>query len=410
MGAKITFLIYKHSFCAKFYTGKDVASRVSTKKSIFLLPNPTPLKQLLSFVHKEFMHIWRDKRTILVVIGLPIMQMILFGFAISTEIRNVRYGVFNPKKDEISLKIEEHFRCNNYFTYIEDITDPNHYTDYFKRNKVDMILVFEDNFEYKLTHQGEAHIQILSDGIDPSSSTAIANYANQIIQKFQKENAKQAPNGHFIIPQIKLLYNPQMKSAFNFVPGVMGLVLTIICAMMTAVSIVREKERGSLEVLLVSPIKPIYIIIAKMLPYLVISTIIMFLIILLSFFMLGVPMAGSYFTFCLISLVFVIATLALGLLISTLVENQVIAMLISGMGLMMPTALLSGMIFPVDNMPWLLRVISSIIPARWFIAAVRKVMIEGLEFVFIYKEFIILCFMTVVLLIISLKKFKIRLE
>ena len=336
--------------------------------------------------------------------------MILFGFAISTEIRNIRFGVFNPKKEEVSLKIEEHFRNSRYFTYIEDITDPNHLAGYFKQNKMDMILVFEDYFEYKLIHQNEAHIQILTDGIDPNLSTSIAHYAHQIIQKYQQENAIQVSNGNFIIPHIRLLYNPQMKSAFNFVPGVMGLVLTIICAMMTAVSIVREKERGSIEVLLVSPMKPIYIMISKMLPYLVISTFIMLLIILLSIFMLGVPMAGSYVTFCIISFVFVIATLALGLLISTLVDNQVIAMLVSGMGLMMPTALLSGMIFPIDNMPWLLRTISVIIPARWFIAAVRKIMIEGLGFVFLYKEFIILCFMTLVLLIISLKKFKIRLE
>jgi ABC-2 type transport system permease protein len=377
---------------------------------IFLLQNLLHLKQLLSFVNKEFMHIWRDKRTILIVIGLPIMQMILFGFAISTEIRNVRFGVFNPKRDEVSLKLVEHFKNNHYFTYIQDITEPNHYVDYFKQDKVDMILVFEDNFEYKLTHQNEAHINILTDGIDPNSSTAIANYARQIIQKFQQENTMQAPNGNIVVPQIKLLYNPQMKSAFNFVPGVMGLVLTIICAMMTAVSIVREKERGSIEVLLISPIKPIYIMIAKMLPYLVISAVIMLLIILLSIFMLQVPMAGSYFTFCLVSFVFVIAMLSLGLLISTMVENQVIAMLISGMGLMMPTALLSGMIFPTDNMPWVLRAISVILPARWFISAVRKVMIEGLDFVYIYKEFIILCFMTLVLLIVSLKKFKIRLE
>jgi len=368
------------------------------------------MKQFLTFVNKEFMHIWRDKRTILVVIGLPIMQMILFGFAISTEVRNIRFGVFNPSKDAITLKLEEHFRNNPYFTYIEDVTDPNHYVDYFKQDRVDMILVFENNFEYKLTHQGKAHIQVLTDGIDPNSSTAIANYANQIIQKFQQENIIQAPAGNIIIPQIRLLYNPQMKSAFNFVPGVMGLVLTIICAMMTAVSIVREKERGSMEVLLVSPIKPIYIMISKMLPYLVISVFIMLLIILLSVFMLGVPMAGSYFTFSLVSLVFVIAMLALGLLISTLVENQVIALLISGMGLMMPTALLTGMIFPIDNMPWLLRTISTLLPARWFIAAIRKVMIEGLDFMYIYKEFIILCLMTLALLMISLKKFKIRLE
>jgi ABC-2 type transport system permease protein len=368
------------------------------------------MKQFLSFVHKEFMHIWRDKRTILVVIGLPVIQMILFGFAISTEVRNVRFGVFNPSKDATSVKLVEHFKNNHYFSYVDEIVDPNHYDTYFKQDKVDMILVFDHHFEYKLTHQGEAHIQILTDGIDPNSATAIANYANQIIQKYQQETTAQSPVGHFIIPQIRLLYNPQMKSAFNFVPGVMGLVLTIICAMMTAVSIVREKERGSLEVLLVSPCKPIYVMLAKMLPYLVISGIIMLLIILLSIFMLGVTMAGSYVTFSFISLIFVIAMLAVGLLISTLVDNQVIALLISGMGLMMPTALLSGMIFPVDNMPWLLRTISALLPARWFISAIRKVMIEGLDFVYIYKEFIILCLMTLVLLVISLKKFKIRLE
>ena len=356
------------------------------------------------------MHIWRDKRTILVVVGFPVIQMILFGFAISTEVKNVRFGVFNTSKDATTLKLEDHFKNNYYFTYIEDITDPNHYDIYFKQDKVDMILVFEDKFEYKLMHQGKAHIQILTDGIDPNSSTAIANYANQIVQKFQQEIITQAPAGNIIIPQIRLLYNPQMKSTFNFVPGVMGLVLTIICAMMTAVSIVREKERGSMEVLLVSPIKPIYIMISKMLPYLVISVFIMLLIILLSVFMLEVPMSGSYFTFSLLSLVFVIAMLALGLLISTLVENQAIALLISGMGLMMPTALLSGMIFPIDNMPWLLRFVSALLPARWFIAAVRKIMIEGLDFVYIYKEFIILCFMTLVLLMVSLKNFKIRLE
>jgi ABC-2 type transport system permease protein len=368
------------------------------------------MKQLLSFVKKEFIHIWRDKRTLLIVIGLPVMQMLLFGFAISTEIRNIRFGVFNPKNDVTSLKVEEQFRNSMYFTYIENIIDQNHFADYFRNNRVDMILVFENNFEYKLAHQGVAHIQIIIDGIDPNTSTAIANYANQIIRKFQQENTIQSPSGYFIIPQIKMLYNPQMKSAFNFVPGVMGLVLTIICAMMTAVSIVREKERGSLEVLLVSPMKPIYIMISKMLPYLVISTVIMALIILLSVFMLGVPMVGSYFTFCVVSLIFVIAMLAMGLLISTLVENQVVALLISGMGLMMPTALLSGMIFPIDNMPWLLRFIATILPASWFISAIRKIMIEGLDIVYIYKEIIVLGSMTFLLLLVSLKNFKIRLE
>ncbi len=367
------------------------------------------MKQLLSFIKKEFRHIFRDKRTVLVLIGMPFAQMLLFGFAISTEVKDARFAVYNPHPDPTSMELIEQFEASQYFERVHETVNPAQIEQLFRENKADVVLVFDNPFEKNLQQNGEAHLQVLTDGIDVNTSSSIANYAAQIVQSYNKSHATSAA-GKVIIPEVRLLYNPQMKSTYNFVPGVMGLVLTIICAMMTAVSIVREKEKGTMEVLLVSPMRPVYIIIAKMLPYLEVSAISMVMIVLMAVFLLEVPMAGSLWLFSLISTIFILSMLALGLLISTVAENQTIAMLISGMGLMMPTALLSGMIFPVDNMPWLLRTIASVLPARWFIAAVRKIMIEGLSFMYIYKEFLILLLITSILLIISFKNFKTRLE
>ena len=201
-----------------------------------------------------------------------------------------------------------------------------------------------------------------------------------------------------------------MKSAYNFVPGVMGLIFMIICAMMTSISIVREKEQGTMELLLASPIRPLFIIVAKAIPYLALSAVNLTTILLLSVFLLQVPVSGSIFWLIVISLIFISVSLSLGLLISSIVRTQIAAILVSGIGLMMPTIVISGMIFPVENMPELLQWISSIVPVRWYIDAVKKLMIEGLEIKFALKELNILLVMAVILLTVSLKKFKYRLE
>ena len=212
-----------------------------------------------------------------------------------------------------------------------------------------------------------------------------------------------------IVPQLKLLYNPQMKSAYNFVPGVMGLILMLICAMMTSISIVREKETGTMEVLLVSPVKPLFIILAKAVPYFVLSFVNLTTILLLSVYVLDVPVAGSLF-WLVVSLLFIFVSLALGLLISTVTRTQVAAMLVSGLMLMMPTMLLSGMIFPIESMPVILQAISAVLPARWYIQAVRKLMIEGVDVSLVLMEVGILATMAVLLITVSFKKFKHRLE
>ena len=240
--------------------------------------------------------------------------------------------------------------------------------------------MFEAGFDNNLRHTGKARVQLIADATDPNNATILTSYASNIIADYQQSRIMQQQSPIQIIPQIKLLYNPGMQSAYNFVPGVMGLILMLICAMMTSISIVREKETGTMEVLLVSPVRPLWMIIAKMVPYFVLSCVNLVTILLLSVYVLHVPVAGSLFSLALLSWIFIVVSLLLGLLVSTIARTQVEAMLFSGMVLMMPTVLLSGMIFPIENMPLPLQLISNVIPARWYIVGIKKIMIDGKEF------------------------------
>ena len=342
---------------------------------------------------------------------MPIVQIILFGFAISTEVTNIRVAVYDTSNDIVTQRLRDRIETNSYFEITHFINTPDEVDALFRQNKIDLVIVFEDKFNENLMHTGNASVQLITDATDPNMATTISGYATNIINTYQQElNENRSVLPLQIIPEIKLLYNPQMKSAYNFVPGVMGLILMLICAMMTSVSIVREKERGTMEVLLVSPIQPISIILAKAVPYLLLSLVNLCTILLLSVYVLHVPVAGSLFWLGIVSLIFIFVALALGLLVSTLVNSQVAAMLVSGMVLMIPVILLSGMIFPIESMPLLLQWISNIIPARWFIAAVKKIMIEGLDITYAWKEVCILIGMATFLMIVSLKKFKYRLQ
>ena len=367
------------------------------------------MRQFTTFVRKEYYHIFRDKRTMLILLVMPIIQILLFGFAITTEVKNVKVAVFDPSKDVSTQQIKERFQAGEYFTIVEELTHHDQINDVFKSGKINLVIVFSENFANNLLHTGEAAIQLISDGTEPNQASMLTGYASGILSSYQQELMEQYNVPFRIIPEVKMLYNPQMKSAYNFVPGVMGLILTLICAMMTSIAIVREKETGTMEILLSSPIKPIYIILAKAVPYFTLSVFNIATILLLSVFVLDVPIAGNLIWLTLISFLFVFLALSLGLLISTLVDTQMAAMLASGMGLMMPIMLLSGMLFPIESMPKILQWISSIVPARWYIEAVKKIMIQGVEIRFVAKELIILATMAVFLTSVSLKKFKIRL-
>jgi ABC-2 type transport system permease protein len=341
---------------------------------------------------------------------MPIVQIILFGFAITTEVKNTHIAIFDPSKDASTGRIKERLQASDYFTIDEELTSPDQINDVFKYGKIGLVVVFSENFADNLLHQGEASVQLVSDGTDPNQASTLTGYASGILASYQQELMEQYKIPFQIIPEIKMLYNPQLKGAYNFVPGVMGMILMLICAMMTSIAIVREKEMGTMEILLSAPLKPIYIILAKAVPYFTLSIVNLITILLLSVFVLDVPIAGSLPLLILVSLVFIFLSLSLGLLISNLVSTQMAAMMSSGMVLMMPIMLLSGMMFPVDSMPDILQWVSAIIPARWYNEAVKKIMIQGVEFRFVAKELTILSIMAFGLIVFSLKQFKTRLN
>lgn len=369
------------------------------------------MKQFLSFVRKEFYHIFRDRRTMLILLGMPVVQIILFGFAITTEVKNMKVSVLDYSKDVSTRQIIDKLNAGEYFNINQLLCSNDEIEESFRKSNSDLIIVFEANFDSNLRHTGKAKIQLIADATDPNNATILTSYAANIISDYQRNlMAQQQQTPIQIIPQIKLLYNPGMQSAYNFVPGVMGLILMLICAMMTSISIVREKEMGTMEVLLVSPVRPLWMIIAKMVSYFVLSCVNLTTILLLSVYVLHVPVAGSIFSLALLSWIFIIVSLLLGLLVSTIARTQVEAMLFSGMVLMMPTVLLSGMIFPIENMPIPLQIVSHIIPAKWYIIGVKRIMIEGLSISYARIEIGILIGMAIILMTVSLKKFNKRLE
>lgn len=340
----------------------------------------------------------------MILLGMPVLQIILFGFAITTELNHSRVAVLDPSKDAVTTRITERIDENRYFSVVKELSSASDIETVFRHDEADIVVAFTPDFDANLS-TGEAGIQLVVDATDPNTGNMMAGYVQGIVGQALQSGTQSSP-----IVQTHLLFNPQMKSAYNFVPGVMGLILMLICAMMTSISIVREKETGTMEVLLVSPIRPIFIILAKAVPYLVLSCVNLATILLLSVYVLHVPVEGSLWTLSFLSLLLIAVALSLGLLISCVVQNQVAAMIVSGMGLMMPVMLLSGMIFPIESMPAVLQWISNIIPARWYIQAVKKVMIEGLGMDAVWHEALILSGMAALLIGLSLKKFKERLE
>ena len=349
------------------------------------------MKQFIAFVIKETKHILRDKRTMLILFGMPVVMMLLFGFAITTDVKNVRTVVVTSEMSPRTQQAVERLAQSEYFMITQTVNTPQQAEQLISCQKADMALVFAQN----------RGLQIMVDGSDPNMAQQWANYAQQTIAP---ATSHQSPLTNH------LLYNPQMRSAYNFVPAIMGMLLMLICAMMTSISIVREKEKGTMEVLLVSPVRPLMVIIAKAMPYLVLAFGILITILLMARFVLGVPLAGSLFWILVVSTLYILLALSLGLLISNVAQTQLVALLLSAMVLLMPVVMLSGMLFPVESMPTILQWLSAIVPPRYYIEAMRKLMIMGVGIGEVAREVAVLAGMTVVLLTIALKKFEVRLN
>lgn len=353
------------------------------------------MKQFISFIIKETRHILRDKRTMLILFGMPVVMMLLFGFAISTDVKNVRTVVVLSSVDHETQKKVEALGASEYFNILYKVNTPAEAEQLIRRQKADIAIVF--GLDFASRHSG---IQLITDGADPNMAQMYSNYAMQILS---------SSSTHHSSLSNKLLYNPQMRSCYNFVPGIIGMLLMLICAMMTSISIVREKERGTMEVLLVSPVRPLMIIIAKAVPYLILAFIILSAILLISKYILLVPLTGSLFWIVAVSGIYIIVALSLGLLISTVAKTQLVALLASAMMLIIPCVLLSGMMFPVESMPEILQYVASILPPRYYIAAIRKLMIMGVGIDKVAHEVLVLCIMAFVLLSAALLKFNKRL-
>src|SRR5574343_2079359 len=344
------------------------------------------MQQLLSFIKKEFLHIFRDRRTLFILLGMPIVQIIIFGFALTNEVKNTRIAVLDFSNDEASQRLKAQFEASRYF----ELTAPLHSYDEvaagFRKGTYRMALLIPAGFDRDLRHLNRGEVQLIADASDPNLATTLSSYAGSILNDFQQQYTHQEKLPYRIRLEMRMLYNPQLKGAYNFVPGVMAMVLLLVCTMMTAIRVVKEKEMGNMEILLVSPMNPIKIIIAKAVPYLLLSLINITTILLLSYFVLEVPINGSLLLLYAESILFILVSLGLGLLISSATDSQQSAMFISLIVMFLPTVMFSGFIFPIENMPLPLRFVSNIIPAKWFFIIVKSVMIKGVGLSLIWKE------------------------
>lgn len=369
------------------------------------------MKSFKGFVIKEFKQIYRDKRTLLVLFGMPIIQMLLFGFAIRNEVENAKVAVLDHSFDQVTREITGKIDASNYFSVEGAIGGYEEIQTLFQQGDVDEVIIFESDFARKLQRGQQPTVNIITDASNPNLAQLIQQYSTSIIVDWQqRSSAPSAEQNSGVVAKVNMLFNPQLESVNLFVPGLIAVILMLISALMTSISITREKEMGNMEILLVSPLRPAQIIIGKVLPYLVLAFVNVLTVLALARWVFGVPFRGSYGLFMAESLLFIFTALALGVFISTKANDQQTAMMVALAGLLLPTVLLSGFIFPISSMPLPLQWFSNIIPARWFLVIVRSIMLKDSSLILLWKETLILLVMTLGFITLSVKSFKVRLQ
>mgnify|MGYP001396224577 FL=1 len=362
------------------------------------------------FIIKEFYHIFRDFRTLIILFGIPVVQLMLFGFVVTNEIKDAKIAIYDASKDQVTQKITQKLLSSGYFLLDKNIKNYSEIESCFKEGNIKEVIVFESDFARKFEKEGKANVQLIADASDPNTANLLVNYTRAIINNYVAEMAPQAKIPLQIIPQVRMQYNPNLKGVFMFIPGIMAMLLMLISAMLTSISITREKELGTMEILLVSPLRPIQIIVGKVLPYVLLSFVNAVIILLIGTFIFEVPIQGSIILLLAESVLFIMVALSLGILISTLTNSQQVAMMISLVALMLPTILLSGFIFPIENMPVILQALCQLMPPKWFITIIKSIMLKGVGFGYIWKETLVLVIMMSIFIVLSVRKFKVRLE
>ncbi len=369
------------------------------------------MKRFMAFVKKEFLHIFRDYRTLIILFGLPAVQILVFGYAVRTDISNAKIAVLDNSKDEVTKSIINKLESSSFFTVAYNLNSFDEIDGAFKGGKIKEVVVFPEDFGADMTREGRATISIIADGSEPNNASLVSNYTTAILSDYSSELTKQVTGSVPIIqPEVLMYFNPNMKSHFMFVPGVISLILILVCALMTSVTITREKEFGTMEVLLVSPLKPWQIIVGKVAPYFFLSIVNVVVILLMAWFVFDLPVQGSTVLLMAECMLYILLGLSIGILISTSVSKMENAMFISMLGMMLPSLLLSGFIFPVENMPAGYDIVAYALPPYWFVSIIRTIMIKGAGFAYVWKETLILAAMTLFFMAMSAKNFKIRLS
>ena len=382
--------------------------------------NPRQSNALIGLLRKETYHILRDRRTLVVITLIPILQVIIFGAAIRTDVERIRLAVVDPAPDAVTLALRGRFAATDTFRVVRVAAVASAIDPLFQRGDAQAAVLFEPGFATRLAQGLPARVQIIADATEPNTGSAIQAYALQVIQTYERElqrasmspglTAGPAYTGVRIVPQVRTRFNPTRESSNLFVPGLMAFVLTIISSLMTAISLTREKETGTLETLLVSPLRPWQIIVGKVTPYLAIGFISVVGVIVEARLVFHVPLVGNLALLLGEGLLFILVSLSLGILISARTSSQRVAMFGAMLGTMLPTMLLSGFIFPLESLPWPLRMLSNVVPARWFVTVARGIMLKGIGLEYLWRETAVLAGMALGLLMLSTRSFKPRLE
>jgi len=370
---------------------------------------PRRIIALIGLLRKETYHILRDRRTLAVITLMPVVQVIIFGYAIRTDVEHVRIAIVDPTPDPSTMALRGRFAATDTFHIVAVLRRAEDVEPLLQRGDAQEALVFERDFATRLGRGLPARVQIVVDATEPNTGSAIQAYALQVIQQYEREAGAARPAVQ-IVPQVRMRFNPTRESSNLFVPGLMAFVLTIISSLMTAITLTREKETGTLETLLVSPLRPWHIVVGKVAPYLLIGFVSVIGVIIEARLVFSVPLRGSLLLLLAEGLLFILVSLSLGILISARTSSQRVAMFGALVGTMLPTMLLSGFIFPLESLPWPLQAASLIVPARWFVSVARSIMLKGIGITYLWRETLVLMMMAIALLGLSTASFKARLD
>jgi ABC-2 type transport system permease protein len=366
------------------------------------------ISTLRAFIVKEVHHILRDRQTLTILLLMPLIQVVLFGYALRSDVREVRLAIIDPSPDYATLELRQRFQAARRFRIVTEQRSFRAIEPLFRKNKLDVAIAFPPDFAARLQSGEPAQLMVAADASDPNTGATMQAYARAVIISYEQELAQRKTKPVTIVPETRMRFNPTLESVNLFIPGLIALVLTLVSALMTAISLSREKERGTLEILLVSPLRPWQIIVGKVLPYLVLAFANVLTALLAAWLVFNVPFRGSVTLLLIESIIYSMVSLSIGVLVAATTPTQRVAMLVALMATMLPSTLLSGMVFPLASMPKILQVISNIVPAHWFIVIARGIMLKGVGLEHLWKETLALVAMTITFMFIAVKSFKAR--